>query len=144
MSWDQTLLYRSCRAIIDGVCPPWLARRKVGGVSHARWLTTAIRINFLYMSMTSPTPEVTRLATFVVTIYACLWFQCKRDWQVIQAGKIVFNAMREENLCSKEGTRIGVQWGSWNDSLNWRQQLSVHKLSIISQCITKYHKALDV
>ena len=102
MSWDQTLLYRSCRAIIDGVCPPWLARRKVGGVSHARWLTTAIRINFLYMSMTSPSPEITRLATFVVTVYACLWFQCKRDWKVTQAGKIVFDAMKKIYALKKE------------------------------------------
>ena len=101
MSWDQNLLYRSCRAIIDGVCPPWLARRKIGGVCHARWLTTAIRINFLYMSMARPSAEVTRLATFVVTVYACLWFQCKKDWKVTQAGKIIFDAMKRISALKK-------------------------------------------
>ena len=80
--------------MIDGVCPPSLAKRKVAGICHARWLTTAIRINFLYMSMPTPSAELTRLATFVVTVYACLWFQSKLNWRATDAPKIIFNAMK--------------------------------------------------
>ena len=94
MSVDQNLLYRSCKAIINGFCPPSLARRKIAKVSHARWLTTAIRINFLYMSMTSPSPEIVRLATFVVTVYATLWFRAKLHWRAHEAPRIAFDTMK--------------------------------------------------
>ena len=57
MSVDQKLLYRSCRAIIDGVCPPDLAKRTLGPLFHVRWITLALRINFLYMSIASPSEE---------------------------------------------------------------------------------------
>ena len=65
MSTDQRLLYDASKAVIDGCCPAALAKRTIGPVSHARWLTTAVRILFLYMSTVNPTPEVIQMATFV-------------------------------------------------------------------------------
>ena len=94
MSTDQNLLYRSCQAIISGICPPSLAKRKIGGICHARWLTLAIRINFLYMSMPIPSPALFRLATFVVTVYSYLWFRSKISWKATEAPTIVFEAMK--------------------------------------------------
>ena len=94
MSKDQKMLYESSKAIVSGYCPPSLARMKLPGICHSRWLTTAIRINFLFMSMASPSPEVWRLATFVVTIYTCLWFDCKLNWRCTDAPKIIFRAMK--------------------------------------------------
>ena len=94
MSVDQKLLYRSCRAIIDGVCPPDLAKRTLGPVFHARWLTLALRINFLYMSTESPSEELYRLTFFVVTVYCALWFSEKKNWRATEAPGIAFNAMQ--------------------------------------------------
>ena len=91
---DQNLLYRSCRAIIDGVCPADLAKRTLGPIFHARWITLALRINFLYMSVASPSEELYRLAWFVVNIYGYLWFSAKKNWRATDAPKIAFEAMR--------------------------------------------------
>ena len=38
--------------------------------------------------------EVWRLVTFVVTIYTCLWFDCKLNWRATDAPKIIFKAMK--------------------------------------------------
>ena len=94
MSVDQKLLYRSCRAIIAGVCPPDLAKRTLGPVFHARWLTLALRINFLYMSVASPSEELFRLTWFVINVYAFLWFSAKKNWRVTEAPNIAFKAMQ--------------------------------------------------
>ena len=97
----------SSKAIIDGKCPPWLAHRKVGGISHARWLTTAIRINFVYMSMPVPTPAITRLATFVVQGYACWWFQSRVSWRISDAPNLLFTAMKYiHSLCAFESVAL--------------------------------------
>ena len=96
MSVDQNLLYRSCRAIIDGKCPPDLAQRALGHVSHARWLTLALRVNFLYMTFTSPSFEVYRLAFFVINVYivySALWFQSRLKWRATDAPALAFKAM---------------------------------------------------
>ena len=92
MSTDQNLLYQSCKAIINGSCPPALAKRTIGPVSHARWLTLAV--NFLYMSMPVSSPAVTRMATFVITVYAKLWFKAKFTWRATEASAILFEAMK--------------------------------------------------
>ena len=118
MSKDQRYLYYSCKAIIDGKCPAWLAKRKIGGVSHARWLTTAIRINFVYMATPVPTTAIKRLATFVVQGYACWWFQSRVSWRITDAPKLVFTAMKYvHSLCSleKEALKLVIErnfyWG---------------------------------
>ena len=94
MSVDQNILYRSCRAIIDGVCPPDLAKRTLGPVFHARWITLALRINFLYMSVATPSEELYRLTWFVINIYAYLWFSAKKNWRATEAPSIAFKAMQ--------------------------------------------------
>ena len=69
------VLYESCKAIIKAFAHPhWLNGRPV---TNERWLTLAVRINFLYMSMPNPAPEITRMTVFIVTIYAYLWFKAK-------------------------------------------------------------------
>ena len=93
MSVDQSIFYRACRAVIDGVCPPDLAKRKLGKVHHARWLTLAIRILFLYMSTASPSEDLCRMAWFTVNVYGFLWFTAKQRWRVTDAAPIVFDAM---------------------------------------------------
>ena len=94
MSTDQNLLYRTCRALIDGVCDSSLARRKIGKISFARWLTLAIRINMCYMSTRKPSTGLVILTKFVVTIYAKLWFGSKLCWKASDAPSLYFKAMK--------------------------------------------------
>ena len=94
MSTDQRLLYDASKAVIDGCCPAALAKRTIGPVSHARWLTTAVRILFLYMSTVNPSPEVTQMATFVISVYSYLWFTSKYSWKATEASQILFKAMQ--------------------------------------------------
>ena len=72
MSTDQKTLYHSCRAVIDGKWTTGLELGTLGPLNHARWITLALRLNFLYMSTADPSEEIQRLAWFVVTIYASL------------------------------------------------------------------------
>ena len=118
MSVDQNILYRSCHAIIEGVCPLSLAQRALGHVCHARWLTLAIRINFLYMTFGEPSVELFRLANFVVTVYSYLWFSSKLKWRAIDAPSVVFDAMKLINGLPIDAQRIlkpvferGFYWG---------------------------------
>ena len=94
MSTDQTTLYRSCRAIIDGKWTASLELATLGPLNHARWITLALRLNYLYMSTPNPSEEISRLAWFVVTIYGVIWFLAKRNWKAYQAPEIVFRVMK--------------------------------------------------
>ena len=94
MSVDQALLYRSCIAIIDGVCPANLAKRTLAGINHARWITLALRINFLFMATPEPSVELFRLCWFVINIYCFLWFSAKQRWRATEAPVITFEASK--------------------------------------------------
>ena len=74
MSQDQKLLYKACQAVISGFCPVNLAHQTLGPVNHSRWLTTGLRILFVYMSHSCLPHGITRLANFVIHIYARLYF----------------------------------------------------------------------
>lgn len=77
LSSDQRYLYNITSAVISGECLPDLSYRSPGKMSHARWLTKANRILRLYVSTDRPTNELKQLATFVVKVYAPIWFEIK-------------------------------------------------------------------
>lgn len=77
LSSDQRYLYDITSAVISGECSPDLSNRSPGKMSHARWLTKANRILRLYVSTEIPTNELKQLATFVVKVYAPIWFEIK-------------------------------------------------------------------
>lgn len=77
LSSDQRYLYDITSAVISGKCFPDLSNRSPGKMSHARWLTKANRILRLYVSTEIPTNELKQLATFVVKVYAPIWFEIK-------------------------------------------------------------------
>ena len=56
--------------------------------------TTILQILFLYMSTTSHTPKVTRMAEFVMTLYAYLCFTLKYHWRETEALAILFQAIK--------------------------------------------------
>ncbi|CAH1998449.1 unnamed protein product [Acanthoscelides obtectus] len=77
ISTDQKYLYRMVEAISTGVFPSDLANKSPGKMSHARWLTRANRILRLYVSVETPPESLTILATYVIKVYAPIWFSIK-------------------------------------------------------------------
>jgi hypothetical protein len=67
-SHDQKLIHRGCVAVMTGECPSDLASRALGPVNHSRWLTTALRILFLYMTYEHPPHAIQRLANFIIFV----------------------------------------------------------------------------
>jgi hypothetical protein len=77
LSTDQDILLKLCKGISKGQIHPDLAARKPGPLSHSRWLTAAIRILRLYVSTINPTTQLVTLSTFIMTVYAPMWFHIK-------------------------------------------------------------------
>lgn len=68
LSTDQKYLYEICQSIINGSCTEELARHSPGKMAHPRWLTTANRIQRLYVSSENPSPALKMLTTFIVQV----------------------------------------------------------------------------
>lgn len=78
LSSDQKYLYDICKAISTGVFPENLAAMKPGPVVHSRWLTTACRILRLYAGTENPETSLIAMVTFIMKVYAPMWFSIKR------------------------------------------------------------------
>lgn len=83
LSTDQLYLMEICEAINCGHCSESLLKRNPGNVCHSRWLTTANRILRLYVAQENPTEALVTLATFIVKVYAPMWFKIKTKPSVI-------------------------------------------------------------
>ena len=77
LSSDQKYLFNMCKAIEIGQCSDDLALQKPGPVVHSRWLTTANRLLRLYVATDNPSKNLVELVTYVMTVYAPLWFHIK-------------------------------------------------------------------
>ena len=101
LSTDQDLLLKFCNDISAGIVPIDLACRKPGPLTHSRWLTAAIRILRLYVATIDCPSQLLDLATFIVKVYAPVWFsiKCKsflKDgpihlWKMIQFSRYLPN-----------------------------------------------------
>ena len=63
-----------CGAVDKADCPVDLALRNPGLLNHSRWLTTANRITCLYIGLDSPSCNLKTLVTFIIRVYALMWF----------------------------------------------------------------------
>ena len=54
---------------------------------HARWLTTANRILRLYVSETSPSPQLIVIVNYIMKVYVRVWFAIKCNSSVFQGAK---------------------------------------------------------
>ena len=92
LSSDQKYLYFICHAVQDGVLPKdtTLLSRSPGMMHEARWLTKANRIMRLYISEANPTKSLQRLAFFIVSYYAPVWFQIKSNSSLTHGAKNFF------------------------------------------------------
>lgn len=77
LSTDQLYLMEICEAINCGDCSEGLSKRNPGKVCHSRWLTTANRILRLYVSSQNPSQSLVILTTFILKVYAPMWFTIK-------------------------------------------------------------------
>lgn len=70
------------RAIANGFCPDQLAFKKPPIFSVCRWLSSAIRLQLLYISTKKPTKELISLLHIVQQIYIPMWFRIriKNSW----------------------------------------------------------------
>src|SRR6218665_3229421 len=51
--------------------------RNPGCLNHSRWLTTANRILLLYVSDKKPSENLKTLVTYIIRVYAPMWFATK-------------------------------------------------------------------
>lgn len=77
LSTDQQYLYKICQAVGEGRCSTSLAEKSPGKMAHSRWLTTANRVLRLYVATEDPSKNLQILTTFVVKVYARMWFEIK-------------------------------------------------------------------
>ena len=77
LSTDQQYLYNICKAVANGNCSMDLALQKSGPMCHSRWLTTANRLLRLYVSTDNPSDNLLVLVTYLIKVYAPVWFQIK-------------------------------------------------------------------
>lgn len=77
LSKDQQYLLDIYRAVKTGECAPDLAVKDPGPLSHSRWLTCANRILRLYISEVKPSDELKMLVSYIMKIYAPVWFEIK-------------------------------------------------------------------
>src|SRR6218665_317466 len=66
-----------CNSIRIGECGVDLAMRNPCCLNHSRWLTTANRILLLYVSDKKPSENLKTLVTYIIRIYAQMWFATK-------------------------------------------------------------------
>ena len=83
LSSDQKFLYLAWKSVIDGKLNPDLLSLSPGPISHARWLTLAVRILLLWMSDCELSREEAKslrvIVNFVVTNYCPQWFAIKQQ-----------------------------------------------------------------
>lgn len=68
LSTDQKYLNEISKAVSTGTCTEQLAKRNPGNISHARWLTLVNRVLRLYVATNDPTPQLTKLAEFIMKV----------------------------------------------------------------------------
>ncbi len=93
LSTDQLYLFEMCQAVESGECPASLKNRSPGKMAHARWLTTANRILRLYVASPKLSKNLVTLVTFVMRVYAPMWFNIKKESSVIHGSKHLCNTI---------------------------------------------------
>ncbi|KAB0805378.1 hypothetical protein PPYR_02348 [Photinus pyralis] len=73
-----------CGAISKGTVDEKLSKRSPGKMVHSRWLTTANRILRLYVSTDEPSENLVILVTFILKVYAPMWFIIKSKPSCLQ------------------------------------------------------------
>lgn len=90
LSTDQRYLLDICHAIHNGCCSEELSKRDPGKMVHSRWLTTANRILRVYVSESNPSDIILTLTTYILKVYAPVWFAIKIHSSVVDGPRNLF------------------------------------------------------
>ena len=74
---DQKYLRNALVSITTRNLPSNFAKRSLGKLGYARWLTTANRILRYYMSILEPSDTLLRITKFIIFVYARMWFEIR-------------------------------------------------------------------
>ena len=94
LSVDQQLLYRLAWAVQCGHLPDATARRAIGPLNHARWLTLAARLLRLYASTERPSAALHQVVEYLVGHYVPMWFQIRRNSSCAAGAKNVYRSVQ--------------------------------------------------
>ena len=93
LSTDQQLLHQLASAVQNGSVDPATARRRIGPLNHARWLTLAARLLRVYMSTAAPSSALRELDQFVICHYVPTWFHIRRNSSCDRGPQTVFQSV---------------------------------------------------
>lgn len=102
LSTDQRYLRDICDAVSTGMCSESLSRRYPGALSHSRWLTAANRLVRLYVSTENPSNSLKVIVTFIIKVYAPMWFIIKMNPSCKDGAKHVWQTIQRSRYLSTE------------------------------------------
>lgn len=102
LSRDQKYLWEMCHAVSEGQCFLGLSKRNPGALNHSRWLTTANRLLRLYVASVEPSVNLKDLVTYVMKVYAPMWFSIKRQSSCKDGARHLFRSIQLSRYLSTE------------------------------------------
>jgi hypothetical protein len=106
LSTDQKYLIDIHQAVSSGECNPDLSRRNPGKMAHSRWLTTANRILRLYVATEEPSEELQDIVSYVMNVYAPVWFAIKRSKSIVDGAHNLFKTIQYSQPLNDNVKRI--------------------------------------
>ena len=120
MSTDQKACYKLVQAVKAGKLPPELQDMKCGRICHARWLTTAECIIFMWTrehGLTGKNLKLLRLLVkFCLEVYFPLYFAIKVKHSIVDAPYHILTSLRilrTQPKCVKDAITFYVRKGAW-------------------------------
>jgi hypothetical protein len=120
MSTDQKQSYKLCKAVKTGVLPPNLREIQCGPLSHARWLTTGMRIVFMWTRKHDLTDQNLKnlelLVLFCLQFYFKLFFDIKVKDRLEDASYHILSQLRiirNQPEIVREIVTPYIQLGAW-------------------------------
>ena len=112
LSSDQRLLLEYVLGISSGQVNQRFAAWKIGPVSHARWLTLAVRLMCLWTRHVYPRQLCDKLyaiVKFIVEVYAVSWFEIKRDNKFHNQQSYIYNMIERIKQQSEEIKSVALK-----------------------------------
>lgn len=102
LSTDQQYMWEICEAISKGECSQALSKRNPGALNHSRWITTANRVLRLYVACGEPSINLKHLVTYIVKVYAPLWFSIKMHPSCKDGARHLFRSIQLSRYLSQD------------------------------------------
>ena len=120
LSSDQKMMYFAWKSVLEGTLNIDLLSLTPGPLSHARWLTLALRVLLLWMSDCKlediDMSNLQKIVHFVVTNYCPMWFSVKKMGKLKDGSKHLFSqvtALKHLKGQVLESARENVQRNSY-------------------------------